>query len=174
MIYLKTKHLRKRQGKVLLIYSSIKKLLYKNWFTNFHAAQEGQKFKQHENGLQWKSRKHNFLPNFPISTTFSSYLCSDNSMCVCVCVCAKLLQSCPTLCDPIDQRLPGCSVHGILQARVLEWVAMSSSRGSSQPRDQIQVSLSLLHWQAGSLLLALPGKPIANSIADPYRQKYKV
>ena len=48
-----------------------------------------------------------------------------------VCVCAKLLQSCLTLCDPMDCSLPGFSVLGILQARVLEWVAMPSFRGSS-------------------------------------------
>ena len=48
---------------------------------------------------------------------------------------AKLLQSCPTLCDPMDCSLPGFSNHGIFQARVLEWVAISFSRGSSQPRD---------------------------------------
>ena len=48
---------------------------------------------------------------------------------------AKSLQSCLTLCDPMDYSLPGSSVHGILQARVLEWVVMPSSRGSSQPRD---------------------------------------
>ena len=47
----------------------------------------------------------------------------------------KLLQLCPTLCDPMDCTLPGFSIHGILQARILEWVAMLSSRGSSQPRD---------------------------------------
>ena len=41
---------------------------------------------------------------------------------------AKLLQSCPTLCDPIDCSLPGFSVHGILQARTLEWVAISFSK----------------------------------------------
>ena len=45
------------------------------------------------------------------------------------CVCAKSLQSCPTLCNPIDSTPPGYSVHGILQARILEWVAISSSRG---------------------------------------------
>ena len=44
-------------------------------------------------------------------------------------------QSYPTLCDPIDCSPPGSSVHGIFQARILEWVAMPSSRGSSQPRD---------------------------------------
>ena len=45
-----------------------------------------------------------------------------------VLVCAKSLQSCPTLCDPIDCSPPGSSVHGNLQARILEWVAMPSSR----------------------------------------------
>ena len=59
-----------------------------------------------------------------------------------VCVCAKLLQSCLTLCDPMDYSLPGFSVLGILQARILEWVAMPCSRGSSQPRDGTCVSLS--------------------------------
>ena len=44
------------------------------------------------------------------------------------------------LCDPMDCSLPGSSIHGILQARVLEWVAISFSRGSSQPRDRTQVS----------------------------------
>ena len=44
-------------------------------------------------------------------------------------------QSCPTLCDPIDCSLPGSSVRGILQPRILEWVAIPFSRGSSQPRN---------------------------------------
>ena len=47
----------------------------------------------------------------------------------------KVAQSCPTLCDPLD-----CIVHGILQARILEWLAVLFSRASSQPRDQTQVS----------------------------------
>ena len=51
-----------------------------------------------------------------------------------VCIC-KLLQSRPTLCDTMDCRPPGSSVPGFLQTRTLEWVAMPSSRGSSQPRD---------------------------------------
>ena len=49
-------------------------------------------------------------------------------------------QSCLTLCNTEDCSPPGSSVHGILQARILEWVAMPSSRGSSQPRDRAQVS----------------------------------
>ena len=44
-------------------------------------------------------------------------------------------QSCPTLCEPMDRSRPGSSIHGILQARVLEWVAIPFSRGSSQPKD---------------------------------------
>ena len=52
----------------------------------------------------------------------------------------KSAQSFPTLCDPVDCSPPGSSVHGILQARILEWVAISFSRISSQPRDQTQVS----------------------------------
>ena len=50
-----------------------------------------------------------------------------------VCVHAKLLQLRPTLCDPMDLSLPGSSVHGILQARILEWVAMPSSRDLPNP-----------------------------------------
>ena len=53
----------------------------------------------------------------------------------CVCVSAKPLQSGLTLCDPVDCSPPGSSVHGILQERMLEWVASSCSRGSSRPRD---------------------------------------
>ena len=60
-------------------------------------------------------------------------------------VLAKLLQSCLTLCDPMDCRSPGCSVHGILQARILEWVTMLSSKGSFWPRDSNPCLLRLLH-----------------------------
>ena len=53
---------------------------------------------------------------------------------------SEIAQSCPTLCDPMGCSLPGSSLHGILQARVLEWVAISFSRGSSRPRNWTQVS----------------------------------
>ena len=52
---------------------------------------------------------------------------------------AKSLQSCPTLWDSMACSPPGSSVHGILQSRILEWVAISSSRGSSQPRDRTHI-----------------------------------
>ena len=57
-----------------------------------------------------------------------------------LCMRVKSLQSCLTLCDPMDCSSPGSSVYGILQARILEWVAMPSSRASSWSRDQTQVS----------------------------------
>ena len=53
---------------------------------------------------------------------------------------SEVAQSCPTLCDPVNCSSPGSSVHGILQARILEWVAISFSRESSWPRDRTQVS----------------------------------
>ena len=64
-------------------------------------------------------------------------------------------QLCQTLCDPMDCSSPGYSVHGILQARLLEWVAIAFLRGSSQPRDQTG-SLAL---QADYLPSEPPEKP---------------
>ena len=68
-------------------------------------------------------------------------------MCVCV-------QSCPNLCDPIDYSPPGCSVHGIVQARMLEWVAISSCWGSSWSRDQN--CISCIFCIAGRFFIAEP------------------
>ena len=59
---------------------------------------------------------------------------------LCLWVCTLVTQSCPTLCGHMDCSLPGFSVHGLLQPRILEWVATSSSRGSSRPRDWTLVS----------------------------------
>ena len=64
----------------------------------------------------------------------SSYTCSLG-----VCACS-VAQSCLTPCDPMDCSPPGSSVHGIFHARILQWVAISPSRGSSQPRDRTRVS----------------------------------
>ena len=55
---------------------------------------------------------------------------------------SEVTQLCPTLCDPMDYSLPGASVYGIFQARILEWVAISFSKGSSQLRDRTRVSLT--------------------------------
>ena len=72
-----------------------------------------------------------------------------------VCVCAKSLQTCLTLWDPMDCSPPGSSVHWVLQVRIMQRVAMPSSRGSSQTMDRT-LSLCLLHWQTGSLSLVPP------------------
>ena len=69
-----------------------------------------------------------FKWHFVISTSGPFYLLK-----------VKVAQSCPTLCDPIDCSPQGSSVHGILQARILEWVAVPFSKGSSQPRDWIHI-----------------------------------
>ena len=68
--------------------------------------------------------------------------------------CAKLLQLCPALCNPMNCSLPGSFVHGILQARILEWIAIPFSRESSW----LTSLRSNLHWQAGSWPLAPPGE----------------
>jgi len=68
---------------------------------------------------------------------------------------SEVTQSCPTLCNPMDCSLPGFSVHGIFQAKILEWGAISFSKGSAQPRDQAG-SLAL---QVDALPSKAPGKP---------------
>ena len=67
------------------------------------------------------------------STGASVCVCARACMCTLTCGCT---QSCPGLGDPVDYSPPSSSVHGILQARELEWIAIPSSRGSSRPRDQ--------------------------------------
>ena len=65
----------------------------------------------------------------------------------------------------MDGSPPGSSALGILQARILEWVAVPSSRGSSQPRDPAHIFYVHLLWQAGPLPLAAPGKPMESYAA---------
>ena len=92
--------------------------------------------------------KYWWLLQSTISYLFSDSTCQKGNCFNIVCVCVS--QSCLTLCDPMDCSLPHSSVHGISQARILEWVALPFSRGSSWPRDQTQVSWIgrriLYHW----------------------------
>ena len=74
------------------------------------------------------------LQNSTSLLDFLSRLCTLHYL-----VCSAT-QSCLTLCNPMNCNLPGSSVHGIFQARILEWVAISFSRGSSWPRDQTHIS----------------------------------
>ena len=83
---------------------------------------------------------------------------------LCVCVSsmyisnAKSVQSCPALCNPMDCSLPVSFVHGIFLARILEWVAISSSLGSSQHRNWSHVSC-VFHWKVDSLPMSHRGSP---------------
>ena len=69
------------------------------------------------------------------SLTLVSMICHEKFI-----VCVLVTQLCPTLCDPLDCSPPGSSIHGIFWARMLEWVAIAFSRGSSQHKDQTLVS----------------------------------
>ena len=75
------------------------------------------------------------------------------------CMHAKLLQSSPTVCDPMDCSPPGSSVHGILQAKILKWVAGLPPGDPPNPGIQPTSKLHLLHWQADSLPLCHLGSP---------------
>ena len=92
------------------------------------------------------------------------HMASPMCVCVCVCVCVRV-RVCVCvliyvqLCDLMNFNPPGSSVHGISQARILEWVAISSSRGFSPRGDQSHISCIFVHWQADSLPLSHLGSP---------------
>ena len=100
---------------------------------------------EYQSGLSFSSPGD--LPNPGINTVVDTaeppgkpiYMCIYLVLCY-----AKMLQSCLTLYDPMDCGPPCPSIHGILQERTVEWLAITSSRGSSRPRDQTWVS-----WIAG-------------------------
>ena len=81
---------------------------------------------------------------------------------------------CLTLCDPMDCSPSASSVHGILQARILEWVAMPSSMGIFLTQGSNLSLLCLLHWQAGSLPLLLSGKPALHPYIVCESSKFQV
>ena len=76
-----------------------------------------------------------------------------------VAVRAKLLQLCPSFCNPVDSSPPGFSVHGILLPRILKWVAMPSSRGSSPRRDGTCTSLRSPALPGRFFTTSAPGRP---------------
>ena len=104
----------------------------------YHAGDSG-----HTKNIQVKCWK-----SFAPAWLCWSLWCLGSTLC-------SVAQSCPALWDPIDCILPGSSVHGILQARIGEWIAIPSSRASSQPRDWIQAShiSCIIRW----ILFGLPG-----------------
>ena len=88
---------------------------------------------------KWHSDRRKVGPFVPYSSQCGtlSFRATSGGTRVAATVHAK---SCPTLGDPMDHSQPGTSVYGILQARILEWVAISFSKGSSTPRDRTRVS----------------------------------
>ena len=97
------------------------------------------------------------------------YVCVHGCLHVCVCVSVDLCTcsvtwSCLSFCDPMDCNIPGSSVHGIFQGGILEWVAISSSRGSFPPRDWTHL-FPILHWPAESSPLHHLESPIYLSIS---------
>ena len=83
----------------------------------------------------WINHKYTYI-SFPLSMSIGLFSLSVSLLCAGLCLVA---QSCLTLCDPMDNSPPGSSVHGILQAWILECVAIPFSRGSSWPRNQTHV-----------------------------------
>ena len=108
-------------------------------------------------------QKHTFTPLFiaalfTIAKPQKQPTCPSTDEWIKMCVLAKSLQSSPTLWNPVDHSPPGSSVNGILHSRTLEWVVMSSSRGSSWSRDWTCISLDSCN--AGGFFTAEPpGKP---------------
>ena len=108
---------------------------------------------QHRGVWLVEKRKNPSVQSYNLDSSFPG--CWD----ICgVCVHAKSLQSCLTLCSLLECSPPGSSFHGILHARILEWIAIPSSKGSSPPRDWTQVRKILWRrkWQPTPVLL--PGK----------------
>ena len=75
-------------------------------------------------------------------------------------------QSYPTLCNPIDCSAPGCSVHGIFQARILEWDTISYPRGSSQPRDRTNIFCISCIGRQIFFITEPPGKPKSTGLVS--------
>ena len=81
-------------------------------------------------------------------------------------LCCLVTKSCPTLCDFMDCELPGSSVHGISQARILEWVVISFSRGL--PDSGIELASALA---GGFFTTELPGKPVVSLSSVKFKKK---
>ena len=100
------------------------------------------------------------LPHYPAIQRFLPSLCAHMS----ACMHAKSLQSCLTLCSTMDCSPPGSPVHGVLQARILEWNAMLSSKGSSQPRHWTRISCG--SYIAGRFFTSEPPGKLSSTTHD--------
>ena len=149
MVKLGSNHCSWRSASLTAMYHPIRGPLWTLLRGRHILAFIGPLFRLEETSLfsQWTDRFFCSTP-LPYST-----LCWEDSFWSLIVLWAhawEITQSCPTLCSPMGCSPPGSSVHGILQARILEWVAMPSYRGSSQPRDQTRVFC--ISWIAGRFL----------------------
>ena len=126
----------------LKIYSQQLETQENRWKKFWSESQQVQDPREADFSVQSKGRKRptsrsnsetERVPSYPAFSFFSDLQLTEWGHPHCVCMCVLYAWSCPTLCDSMDFNLPGSSVHGIFQARVLEWVAMPFSRGSSHP-----------------------------------------
>ena len=103
---------------------------------------------------QKKSEHDNWIHEGKQNLNHTWYNFSFSALCCCL-----VAQSCPDSCDPMDYSLPGSSIPGISQARILEWIAISFSRGPSQPRNGTHVSCTgrwiLYHWATRKFILRI-------------------
>ena len=116
----------------------------------------------------WELRNHWIRQNFTLALDRISPWSYRKLQVVCA-------QSCPTLCDPMNCSLPGSSIHGILQARILEWVVIAFSRGSSRPRDSTCLtcisrtgSKLLYHWATWEAQIFISIMSVI--VPDPFRE----
>ena len=109
----------------------------------------------------FKSKSRNYLPKFYMKIWNGKY--NENlkwlTLPACEYRCVWVLQLCRTFCNSMDCSTSGSSIHGTPRARLLEWVAMPSSRASSLFRDWTHISYIYLKWLVSSLPLASLGKP---------------
>ena len=108
---------------------------------------------KHSESLQVKVYSSCVEPHislFSIDASRRGFRVYDTTSCVCVCVCVcvyvcvcSVTRLCPTLCDPMGYSPPGSSIHGILQARILEWLPSSTPGHLPDPGNQIQASCNL-------------------------------
>ena len=132
-------------------FQSSKRIKRENWWEIPHIVIEplsstndilysGRSFEEKFLRLQLSENKIFFLTEVP-ANYHPEFICNCVCVCECVCVCTRMCaQSCPTLVTHMDCSPPGPSVHGILQARILEWVVISFSRRSSWSRDQTHIT----------------------------------
>ena len=104
---------------------------------NLNTGQEATVWTRHGT-IDWLKSGKGVCQNYVWSPTYLTYV---QTLCVCVCVCYHFItQSCSILCDPMDCGSPGFSVHGILQARIIQWIVIRFCKGSSWLKDWTQMS----------------------------------